>query len=180
VIHSFWVPPLNGKRDVVPGRTSNLTLQADEPGVYTGQCAEFCGLAHADMRIRVFAETAADFEAWAVSQAEPAVVPADGPAAAGWGTFTTVCVACHPVDGTEATVHLAPNLTHIASRTSFAGATIDNTPGNLTAWLHDPSSLKPMRPDLNQPSEGRIMGMPNFHLTDQQIFDLVALLESFK
>ncbi|MFH1104071.1 MAG: cytochrome c oxidase subunit II [Actinomycetota bacterium] len=180
VIHSFWVPPLNGKRDVVPGRTSNLTLQADDPGVYVGQCAEFCGLAHADMRIRVFAQTPEDFETWALAQAQPAVIPTDGAAAAGWETFSTNCIACHAIDGTPAQVQLAPNLTHLASRTAFAGATIDNTPENLAAWLHDPSSLKPMRPDLNKPSLGRIMGMPNFHLTDQQIEDLVALLETLK
>jgi len=180
VIHSFWVPPLNGKRDALPGRISNLTLQADEPGVYVGQCAEFCGLAHADMRIRVFAESEEDFAAWATAQAQPAVIPSEGPAAAGWETFSTVCVACHAVEGTQAQVRIAPDLTHVASRTSFAGATIDNTPENLRAWLHDPSSLKPMRPDLNKPSQGRILGMPNFHLTDQQLDDLVALLETFK
>jgi len=180
VIHSFWVPPLNGKRDVVPGRTSNLTLQADDPGVYVGQCAEFCGLAHADMRIRVFAETPDDFEQWAQDQQQPALIPETGSAAAGWETFNTICVACHTVDGTPAQVNLAPNLTHLASRTSFAGATIDNTPENLRAWLHDPSALKPMRPDLNMPSQGRIMGMPNFNLTPQQLDDLVALLETFK
>lgn len=180
VIHSFWVPPLNGKRDAVPGRISHLTLQADEPGVYIGQCAEFCGLAHADMRVRVFAETAEDFEAWATAQAQPAMIPTDGPAAAGWETFSTICVACHAVEGTQAQIRIAPDLTHFASRTSFAGATIDNTTENLRAWLHDPSSLKPMRPDLNKPSQGRILGMPNFNLTDQQIDDLIALLETFK
>jgi cytochrome c oxidase subunit 2 len=180
VIHSFWVPPLNGKRDAVPGRISHVLLQADDPGVYLGQCAEFCGLAHADMRIRVFAEEPADFEAWAIAQSQPAVIPTDGAAAAGWETFSTICIACHPVEGTTATVRIAPDLTHIASRTSFAGATIDNTPENLKAWLHDPSALKPMRPDLNKVSQGRILGMPNFHLTDQQIDDLVALLETFK
>ena len=180
VIHSFWVPPLNGKRDAVPGRISHVILQADEPGVFLGQCAEFCGLAHADMRLRVFADTPTDFEAWAAGQAQPAVIPTDGPAAAGWETFSTICIACHAVDGTNAQVQIAPNLTHIASRTAFAGATIDNTPENLKAWLHDPSALKPMRPDLNKPSQGRILGMPNFHLTDQQIDDLVALLETFK
>ncbi|HLA67151.1 MAG TPA: cytochrome c oxidase subunit II [Acidimicrobiia bacterium] len=180
VIHSFWVPPLNGKRDVVPGRISNLLLQADDPGVYTGQCAEFCGLAHADMRIRLFAETPADFESWALAQAQPAVIPTTGPAAAGWETFSTICIACHAVEGTNAQIRIAPDLTHLASRTSFAGATIDNTPENLKAWLHDPSALKPMRPDLNKPSQGRIMGMPNFHLTDQQIDDLIALLETFQ
>jgi cytochrome c oxidase subunit 2 len=180
VIHSFWIPQLNGKRDAVPGRVAHLTIQADDPGVYLGQCAEFCGLAHADMRQRVFAHQEADFEAWAVAQAQPAVIPTEGLAAEGWETFRTVCSACHAIDGTEATTQLAPNLTHFASRTSFGGATFDNTEEHLRAWLRNPSDLKPMRPDRNDLAAGRILGMPDFGLTEDQIDGLLALLESLK
>lgn len=180
VIHSFWVPRLAGKRDLVPGRETNLTMQADEPGMYLGQCAEFCGLAHADMRLRVFAAEPAEFEAWALGQAEPAVIPADGPAADGWETFQLVCASCHAIDGTAAQAQLAPNLTHFASRTTFGGATFANTRDHLRDWLADPSALKPMRPELNDLEAGRILGMPNLGLTEEEIDDLLALLEALE
>lgn len=176
VIHSFWVPRLGGKRDLVPGRTTNLTLEADEPGTYLGQCAEFCGLAHADMRVRVFAQAESDFETWARAQAQQATIPATGPAAAGWETFQVTCASCHSIDGTSAGGRLAPNLTHFASRTTFAAATLSNTEQHLREWLADPSSLKPMRPELNDLAVGRILGMPNLGLTDQEISDLIAFL----
>ncbi len=177
VIHSFWVPRLAGKRDAVPGRTTHILFETGEPGNFIGQCAEFCGLAHADMRQRVFVRSQSEFEAWAQAQAQPAVIPDSGPAAAGWETFQVVCSACHAIDGTSATSQLAPNLTHFASRTSFGGATIDNTAEHLRQWLDDPSSLKPMTPELNDLANGRILGMPDFGLTDQQISDLMALLD---
>jgi cytochrome c oxidase subunit II len=180
VIHSFWVPQLAGKRDVVPGRTTNLTIEADEPGLYLGQCAEFCGLAHADMRHRVFAETAADFETWATTQALDAVLPIEGPALAGWETFQIVCASCHAIDGSSAAAELGPNLTHFASRTSFGGATFANTHENLEDWLRDPVSLKPMRPELNDLEAGRVLGMPNLGLTDDQIDELIAFLDTLE
>ncbi len=180
VIHSFWVPQLNGKRDLVPGRTTNLTLEADEPGVFFGQCAEFCGLAHADMRHRVFAETEADFEAWASAQAEPATLPAEGPAAAGWETFQISCASCHTVDGTSAEGDFAPNLTHFASRTTFGGATFANTEAHLREWLRDPIDLKPMRPDYNDLEAGRVLGMPNLGLTEVEIDGLIAFLDTLE
>ncbi len=210
VIHSFWVPPLNGKRDVVPGRITNLTLQADGaaitldrgfgPGVILGQGAEFCGLAHADMRLRVFVHTPEDFEAWAQSQLEPAVVAADGPAAAGFETFNAVCTACHQatvaqpdgtvetvgpdnhleVDGTEFRASYAPNLTHFADRTTFGSATFDNTAAHLAEWIEDPPAMKPMDPDRNDIPAGRILGMPDFGLSTEEIDNLVALLETWR
>lgn len=191
VIHSFWVPQLNGKRDAVPGRWNHLTIEADEPGVYLGQCAEFCGLAHADMRQRVIAETPEDFEAWARAMAGPAAVPTEGLAAEGWATFERVCAACHtvqgsvevsrtiPIDGEDVEVALAPNLTHYASRTTFGGASFENTTEHLRAWLANPSDLKPMDPDRNIIDQGRILGMPNFGLDDAEIDGLIALLQSF-
>jgi cytochrome c oxidase subunit 2 len=180
VIHSFWVPRLAGKRDLVPGRISNMKFQADEPGVFFGQCAEFCGLAHADMRQRVFAETEEDFAAWAAAQAQPAVIPTEGAAAAGWDTFQLVCASCHTIDGTSAVGRLAPDLTHFASRTTFGGATFANTRDHLAEWLADPSALKPMRPEYNDLEAGRIMGMPNLGLTPDEIDGLIALLETLK
>ncbi len=177
VIHSFWAPQLNGKRDLVPGRTTNLTLEADEPGIFLGQCTEFCGLAHADMRHRVFADTESDFETWAEAQAEPATLPTGGPAAAGWETFQASCAACHTIAGSSATGEFAPDLTHFASRTTFGGATFANTDQHLRDWLHNPSDLKPMRPELNDLAAGRVLGMPNLGLTDQEIDDLIAFLE---
>ncbi|WKZ83691.1 MAG: cytochrome c oxidase subunit II [Acidimicrobiia bacterium] len=180
VIHSFWVPRLAGKRDAVPGRINNIRFEAAETGAYVGQCAEFCGLAHADMRQRVFVTSAEEFEAWAVAQASPASIPAEGPAAAGWEVFQTQCASCHTIDGTSASGLFAPNLTHFASRTSFGGATIDNTTDHLREWLRDPSSLKPMSPDLNDLEAGRVLGMPDLGLTEQQIADLIALLESLE
>ena len=180
VIHSFWVPRLNGKRDVVPGRTTNLTLEADEPGIFFGQCAEFCGLAHADMRHRVFAETEAEFESWAAAQAEPVTPPTAGAAAAGWETFQIVCSSCHTIDGTSAVAELAPNLTHFASRTTFGGASFSNTREHLKEWLRNPVDLKPMRPEFNDLSEGRVLGMPNLGLTEPQIDELIAFLETLE
>jgi len=180
VIHSFWVPQLGGKRDLVPGRTTNLTLEADEPGIFLGQCAEFCGLAHADMRHRVFAETETGFKAWAAAQAEPATPPTEGPAAAGWETFQISCASCHTIDGISAVAELAPNLTHFASRTTFGGASFANTDEHLREWLNNPLDLKPMRPDYNDLAKGRVLGMPDLGLTDQQIDELIAFLDTLE
>jgi cytochrome c oxidase subunit 2 len=180
VIHSFWVPRLAGKRDLVPGRDSELTIEADEPGLFLGQCAEFCGLAHADMRLRVFAQTESDFDTWALGQAEPAVLPDEGPAASGWETFQVVCASCHAIDGTTAGANLAPNLTHFASRSTFGGASFANTQEHLREWLANPSDLKPMRPELNDLENGRILGMPNLGLTGDEIDGLIALLETLE
>ncbi len=185
VIHSFWVPALNGKRDVVPGRFQNLTLNADNPTPpgepLFGQCAEFCGLAHADMRIKVFVDDEEGFAAWADNQAQPAVIPTEGLAADGWGTFTRVCSACHAVAGTDAELRLAPDLTHFASRTTFGGATFENTTEHLSEWLRNPSALKPMAPDLNDlaATPPRVLGMPDFGLDNAEIRGLVALLEGW-
>lgn len=180
VIHSFWVPRLSGKRDAVPGRTTNILLEADEPGTYIGQCAEFCGLAHADMRQRVFAQTPEEFEAWALAQATPATLPTEGAALAGWEVFSVQCASCHAIAGTSATAQLAPNLTHFATRTAFAGATLDNTEDHLREWLRNPSSLKPMTPERNDLAAGRVLGMPDLGLTEQQISDLIAFLATLE
>jgi cytochrome c oxidase subunit II len=181
VIHSFWVPPLAGKQDVVPGRVNKLTIEADEPGTYHGQCAEYCNLSHANMRLRVIAEQQNDFNGWAAQQAKPVVVPQSGEAAAGYKLFTGrgTCIGCHTMQGVQgATARVGPNLTHLMGRETFAGATFDITPQNLNRWIHDPSAMKPMRPEQGT-------GMPNLtatgpHLTDAEINELVAFLTTLK
>ncbi|RZV45051.1 MAG: cytochrome c oxidase subunit II [Acidimicrobiia bacterium] len=171
VIHSFWVPRLSGKRDLVPGHENTLTISADEVGLFLGQCAEFCGLSHANMRLRVYAHEPADFDAWVESQLAPATVVEDSE---GWELFVNKgCTACHAIDGTEAEgggLNPGPNLTHFAQRDTFAGALYDSTEENLSAWLANPSELKSMRPDLNR-------GMPNLGLSDDEIATLVAFLQ---
>lgn len=185
VIHSFWVPRLNGKRDVVPGRTTNLRLEADNPTPsgepMFGQCAEFCGLAHADMRIKVFVHDDEGFADWVASQNQPAVIPTEGLAAEGWETFTRVCTACHGVAGTDFDLRLGPDLTHFASRTTFGGATFENTTEHLRQWLDNPSDLKPMDPDRNDlaATPPRVLGMPDFGLSSSEIDGLIALLEGW-
>ncbi len=174
VIHSFWIPNLNGKRDVVPGRVNTLTISAPEPGVYLGQCAEFCGLSHARMRMTVHAAEPADFDAWVDQQLAPGDVDEDS---AGWGLFLDKgCSACHAIGGTIAQgggLNPGPDLTHIGSRSTFAGASFELTTENLKAWLRNPSDLKPMEPDSNR-------GMPNLGLNEDEIDTLVAFLQDLK
>ena len=181
VIHSFWVPPLAGKQDVVPGRVNKLTISADKPGTYKGQCAEYCNLSHANMRLRVVADDQKTFDAWATQQAKPAEKPAGGDAAAGYALFTGrgTCIGCHTMQGVQgATARVGPNLTHLMGRETFAGAMYDITPENLNRWIHDPSDMKPMRPEQGT-------GMPTLtktgpHLTDAEVSQLVAFLTTLK
>lgn len=180
VIHSFWVPKLAGKQDVVPGRDNKLTLQAEKPGTYFGQCAEYCNLSHANMRLRVIAQEPDDFEAWVEEQKRPAAKPASGEAAKGYDLFVGkgACVSCHSVGGIEGAVaRVGPNLTHLKSRETFAGATIDNTAENLVSWVTNPSGMKPMRPEkrTGMPARGQ-----NGDLTDAEIARIVAYLETLK
>lgn len=177
VIHSFWVPRLSGKRDVVPGHVNTITISADEPGEYLGQCAEFCGLSHANMRLRVYAHEPADFDAWVASQLAAAAIPPDTDESlrsTGWELFISKgCAACHAVNGTEAAgggLNPGPNLTHFAQRNTFAGALFERNDENLRSWLANPSAMKPMQPDLNR-------GMPNLGLNDEEITALVAFLQ---
>jgi cytochrome c oxidase subunit 2 len=180
VIHSFWIPRLAGKQDLVPGHTTFLNLQADEPGRYIGQCAEYCGLSHANMRARVEAMEMADFEAWVAAQRTPAVVPAAGsPEARGRELFGDLgarqaCASCHQVweGGGLRGPAQGPDLTHLMSRKEFAGAIHDMTPENLRAWLADPNAMKPMQYEVNG------IGMPNLNLTDDELDALTAYLLS--
>ena len=144
VIHSFWAPKLNGKRDVVPGRTHHWLLEADEPGVYSGQCAEFCGLSHANMRLKVVAHDAAGWDAWVEDMQQEPVEPVSGLAAEGFTLFQQRgCSGCHVVEGAYDEVAddapAAPDLTHLFSRDCFAGCIYDlNDRNELEAWLRDP------------------------------------------
>jgi cytochrome c oxidase subunit 2 len=177
VIHSFWVPKLAGKQDVVPGRDNKVTLVADKPGVYLGQCTEYCNLSHANMRLRVVAQTAEDFETWIADQKRSAVKPESGAAAEGYQIFTGKggCLACHTALGIEGNsfARVGPNLTHLKSRETFGGATFENTPDNLKRWVKDPPAMKPMRPE-----EGT--GMPNRGLTREEVERIVTFLETLR
>lgn len=165
VIHSFWVPKLAGKQDVVPGRINKLRLFADTPGEYQGQCAEFCGLSHANMRLKVFAESSDDFNRWLKEQGDAALPPAEALGAQGKDLFVNgQCAGCHTIKGTPAEGTIGPNLTHFASRTTFAGSMFDLNVDNLAAWLRNPPGRKPGS------------RMPNLHLAEEDIDALVAYL----
>jgi cytochrome c oxidase subunit 2 len=178
VIHSFWIPELAGKQDVVPGRTNHILMQADDPGMYEGQCAEFCGLQHGRMLVRVRALSAEDWDAWVSNQKDPGVTPSDPLASQGMGLFLGQlsggrgsCIECHTVGGTDAASPAAPELTHFADPTHecFAGCNWNTTDRKaLEAWLRDPNAVK--------------LGakMPNYHLTQDEIDALVAYLYSLK
>jgi cytochrome c oxidase subunit 2 len=223
VIHSFWPPKLAGKVDVVPGRTNYMKVSAATPGDYSGQCAEFCGLSHANMRLRVIALEPAAFADWVANQQEDAptaptttttsaptttttTAPATiGAATAGTGGVTTTtteapaakttpvgadaeldqangaslfvskgCSGCHTIKGLEgANGKVGPNLTHLHSRSRFAGATFELNDRNLRRWLRDPPKMKPMDPENG-------MGMPNLGLSEDEITQLIAYLETLK
>lgn len=227
VIHNFWPPKLAGKVYAIPGRTNYMRLEADKPGDYAGQCAEYCGLSHANMRLRVIADTPEDFDKWVKNQQRPAAPPpsttsttmattttaageggedgagggAEGGAggeedleptlgdeepvpagtdpvldrAAGAEIFITRgCNGCHTITGLEgASGKVGPNLTHLYSRKTFAGSLFDLDRRNLRRWLRDPPAMKPMDPDNNQ-------GMPNLGLSEDEITQLIAYLETLK
>jgi cytochrome c oxidase subunit 2 len=144
VIHSFWVPSLHGKRDAIPGKRATLVLQADHPGRYEGQCAEFCGTQHANMRFVVVAERDEEFKAWLAHSLSPAVTPDDPVKLQGQQVFlNSRCAACHAISGTDAFATVGPNLTHIASRRELAMGTLGNDRGHLAGWIVDPQSSKP-------------------------------------
>jgi cytochrome c oxidase subunit 2 len=144
VIHSFWVPSLAGKQDLIPGRPNELTLRAERPGVYRGQCSEFCGLQHAHMAFLVIAEEQAAFDNWVRSQQESATEPAEAEIAAGREVFLSrPCAACHAIRGTSATGTTGPDLTHVGGRKYIAAGVFETTRGSLAAWIADPQTLKP-------------------------------------
>ena len=224
VIHSFWIPKLNGKKDAVPGRVHLLRMEADKPGMYEGQCTEFCGLSHANMKMDLIALSPADFAAWVGKQSAYAVAVADQTTAAGKGeaVFKAQCARCHQINGLVDTKGnpiiaaadqnlvsgAAPNLTHIMSRTTFAGATYSllteecratllATPSEsfgaaylggvsagclnvveLKEWLRNAPEKKPMYPKTKAAGKGR--GMPALGLSEDQIDQVVAYLKTLQ
>ncbi len=223
VIHNFWPPKLAGKVYAIPGRTNYMKINADKPGDYSGQCAEYCGLSHANMRLQVIAHTPEDFEDWVAGQqkdaptapttsttttaptttttapeGESAETLTDGktststtdddePEEIAVGTdptrdkaigaelfITKGCSGCHVISGLEgANGKIGPNLTHLYSRQRFAGAVFELNDRNLRRWLRNPPAMKPMDPENNQ-------GMPNLNLTEDEITQLLAYLETLK
>jgi len=144
VIHSFWVPNLQGKRDLVPGYTTAIWIQADRPGVYRGQCAEFCGYQHAHMAMYVTAEPDEDFQRWLTAQRAQAATPSTERERHGRDVFlSSTCTQCHTIRGTIAGARLGPDLTHVASRGTIAAGTLPNTRGHLAGWVSDSQSIKP-------------------------------------
>ncbi|KVV39041.1 cytochrome C oxidase subunit II [Burkholderia territorii] len=144
VIHTFWAPNLHGKKDMIPGRDATIAFRVDHPGVFRGQCAEFCGLEHALMAFVVVAEPQAQFDAWAARQSRPAADTAAALADAGRRAFVSgACATCHTVRGTPASGTLGPDLTHVMSRSMLAGGTFPNDRAHLEQWLRAPGTLKP-------------------------------------
>jgi cytochrome c oxidase subunit 2 len=143
VIHSFWAPGLTGKTDTIPGRTNLTWMQANKPGVYRGQCTEYCGLQHAHMALYVAADAPGDYAAWARRETEAASTPADPEAARGEPVFVQRCGKCHTVRGSAAAGTQGPDLTHLASRQTLAAGLLPNTAGNLEGWMLNPQALKP-------------------------------------
>ncbi|CAN7293677.1 cytochrome c oxidase subunit II [Caballeronia sp. LjRoot29] len=146
VIHTFWVPRLAGKTQAIPGQTNEQWLQADAPGVYRGQCSQFCGAQHAHMAFEVIAESRADFAAWSAQQAQQARVPdmqADAAVTAGKTLFLDKCAGCHAIRGTDAQGAQAPDLTHLNSRRLIAAGTLSNTVQNQLTWITEAQRIKP-------------------------------------
>jgi cytochrome c oxidase subunit II len=169
VIHSFWVPELNRKIDMIPGKTNSILIRADRAGTYRGQCAEFCGLQHANMAFLVVAEPRDEFRAWLARESKPVPVPTTPSQRRGLQTFMSVgCSGCHAIQGTGATATVGPDLTHIASRRTLAAATIPNTKGYLAGWILDPQHLKPGN------------RMPGLQLNGPQLESLLDYLRTLK
>jgi cytochrome c oxidase subunit 2 len=143
VIHSFWVPELQGKTDHIPGRENVMWIEASRPGEYGGQCAEYCGTQHTTMRLLVIAQPEAEYQQWAAAQRAAAAAPADSATDRGREAFLRHCAYCHTVRGTPAGGRLGPDLTHVASRRTLASGLLPNTPGHLAGWIANPQALKP-------------------------------------
>jgi cytochrome c oxidase subunit II len=169
VIHSFWVPSLAGKQDLIPGRESDVTIVPTRTGLFRGQCAEFCGAQHAHMALVVDVDSYADFLKWWDRQLRPAFAPATAQARAGYDYVTTrECSSCHNIGGTPASGTVGPDLTHFASRRSIAAGTLPMSTGNLYGWVEDPQSVKPGN------------HMPTIGLEPDQLHAVVAYLETLK
>lgn len=169
VIHSFWVPALSGKVDLIPGQHNTLWIEAKRPGVYRGPCGEYCGTQHSNMRVTVVAESPDAYAQWLARQREPALAPPGGEAAAGFAVFSrTGCAACHAIRGTAAGGGVGPDLTHIGSRRMLAAGAIPNTPGGLGGWITGAQGIKPG------------CDMPNMAIAPNDLAPLVAYLHSLQ
>ena len=163
--HSFWVPRLAGKTDLIPNHPNSMWIDPHETGVYVGQCAQYCGVQHAKMLLRVYVQTRADFDRWIEQQRQSAV--ASDAVSQGRVVFeTSPCLVCHRVSGIAGNGQFGPDLTHLMSRDTIAAGAAPNTPENLRKWIRDPSSIKPGTT------------MPAFQLSDRQIDELTAYLET--
>lgn len=169
VIHSFWAPNIQGKRDLMPGYDTDVMLQADKPGRWRGQCAEYCGLQHAHMSFFVVAEPQEEFSKWLNSQAISAASPSTPQAIRGQQVFLSrACIMCHAIGGTTAGSRVGPDLTHLASRSTIAAGVLPNTIGNLGGWILNPQSIKPGS------------RMPPNPMPGQDLQDLLAYLETLR
>jgi len=165
VIHSFWVPQLAGKTDLIPNRVNYTWIDPREAGIYLGNCAEYCGTQHANMLLRVIAQPQADFNAWTAAQQKDAMQ--NGSVAQGKQMFESLaCVNCHTVRGTPAVGKFGPDLTHLMSRQTLGAGVLNNTHENLRNWVNDPQESKPG------------CFMPSMKLTDRELNEVVAYLES--
>lgn len=178
VIHDFWVPRLSGKQDVVPGHPNHLWFAPEKAGTYYGQCAEFCGAQHANMSIRVVAQSKKNFDKWVADHQKPAAAPATltGKAKVGYAQFVkNSCISCHEVNGATPALgggpmklYFGPDLTHLMTRKTIGSGMIANTPKNLAAWITNPQTIKPG------------CHMPDMNLSKKQVSDIVAYLETLK
>jgi cytochrome c oxidase subunit 2 len=165
--HSFWVPRLAGKTDLIPNRLNTMWVDPATPGLYLGQCAQYCGTQHAKMLLRVYAQSPEDFAAWIKQQQAPPSPDLSGNAAATEGQTVfmhSACINCHTISGTVATGRFGPDLTHVAGRDTIASGPVKNTPENLRQWIADPNSMKP----------GVLM--PSMHLNDHDLDVITAYL----
>ncbi|MFC4313698.1 cytochrome c oxidase subunit II [Steroidobacter flavus] len=170
VIHSFWIPKLHGKVDLVPGMTNRIRIRADEPGVFSGECGEFCGAQHANMRLQVVAQSAEEFDRWLRDQRANAREPQTSSQKIGQQVFmSAACALCHTVRGTPALGQVGPDLTHVASRGHIAGGMLPNNRGTLTAWVSHAQELKP---------GSRMPDLPG--LTGEQLIALSDYLQSLE
>jgi cytochrome c oxidase subunit 2 len=169
VIHSFWIPQLAGKTDVIPGQRNIAWIEADAPGVYRGACTEYCGQQHANMAAFVVAQSPADFAQWLEHQRAAAGGAASDSVAAGFAVFQrSACASCHTIRGTSAAGRIGPDLTHLGSRATIAGGTLANNPGNLAGWIANPQTIKP----------GNVM--PAIPLRSRDLQALLAYLETLR
>jgi cytochrome c oxidase subunit 2 len=168
VIHSFWVPALTGKTDLIPGQTNVTWIEAKQPGIYRGQCTEYCGEQHAHMALSVVASTPEDFAAWRNAQLSDPSPAVRGGAEQGKTAFIQKCGICHTVRGTRAGGIVGPDLSHLMERHAIAAGTLPNTTGNLAGWIADPQHIKPGS------------HMPQPEVTPAQLQDIVAYLQTLK